>query len=157
MFEPRWVSFSPTVSSRADPGKPKVTEATADGPSAFDLADVPGHEGMGQTLGTHPKNHCGLPIPRAPPQPYGHSMPMGKWTQPGPSQVQMQTSRERAAGCASPHSQRKHSLESRKDVRRRQSAKGIMGKADEQNSGEPLRPSEDPAVPLNSTGKEQGS
>lgn len=104
VFKPRWVSFSPAVSSRADPGKPKVTEATADGPSAFDLADVPGHEGTGQALGTHPKNRCGSPIPSAPPQPYGHSMPTGMWTQPGPSQVQMQTSRERAAGCASPHS-----------------------------------------------------
>lgn len=56
---PRWDSFSPTVSPRADPVKPKVTEATADRPSVFGLADAPGHEGTGQILGRHPENHCG--------------------------------------------------------------------------------------------------
>ena len=60
---PRQGSFSPTVSPRADPVKRKVTEATADRPSVFGLADAPGHEGTGQIIGRHPENHCGPLFP----------------------------------------------------------------------------------------------
>lgn len=63
MPNPKWGSFSPTVSPRADPVKPKVTKAIADRPSVFELADAPGHEGTGQILGTHPENHCGPLFP----------------------------------------------------------------------------------------------
>lgn len=79
MSSPRWGSFSPTVSTRADPVKPKVTEATADRPS--ELADASGHEGAGQILGTHPENRCGPLFPVLHSSHMGTGCPGVMWAQ----------------------------------------------------------------------------
>lgn len=79
--DPRWGSFSPTLSPGVDPVKPKVTEATADRPSVFELADAPGHEGTGQILGTNPENHCGPLFPVLHPSHMGTLCPGVMWVQ----------------------------------------------------------------------------